>query len=83
MSATSQIIAALIQSKQRMIDLINHDINELAKTHIHDFHFLDHKVSTFWKCEKSPIGMCVWDLHEGRFYLGCHCRYCGGPVERK
>lgn len=79
----SAIIGALIRAKQRMIELIEHDIEELARTHIPDYHFLDYKVSTFWRCEKSPIGMCVWSRRNGEFNNYCTCRYCGGPVERK
>lgn len=77
------IASKIIHSKQRQIDALNAEINSIAKGQIPDFHFLDHKVSTFWKCEKSPIGMCVWNLDEGGFHNGCHCRYCGDPVERK
>ncbi len=72
-----------IKDYQTLIDKANLEINNIAYKVIHDFHFLEYKVSTFWTCEESPIGMCVWELDEGRFHLGCHCRYCGGPVERK
>lgn len=41
------------------------------------------KVSHFWRCEKSPIGMCVWELGDQGFNIDCVCRYCRGPVERK
>ena len=58
-------------------------IEDVARAHIKDYHFLDYKVSDFWTYEKSPIGMCVFKLHEGRFDLNCTCRYCGDPVERK
>lgn len=73
----------IIKNKQRQIDALNFEIDQIAKSKIPDFHFLDYKVSTFWTCEKSPIGMCVWKLIEGRFSINCHCRYCHGPVERK
>ena len=79
----SKEIAKQIDDLRITIDSCNHQINEIARKHIPDFHFLDHKVSTFWDCDKSPIGMCVWNLDEGRFNNNCHCRYCGGPVERK
>lgn len=68
---------------QSTIDRLNSEINNIAREVIPDFHFLDYKVSTFWTCEESPIGMCVWALDKGRFHLNCQCRYCGGPVERK
>lgn len=59
------------------------EIDRIAKQHIPDFHFLNHKVSNFWRCEKSPIGWCVWDISEHGFNLDCICHYCKGPVERK
>lgn len=63
---------------------IRSDIDRLAKEYIPDFHFLDFQVSTFWPCEKSPIGMCVFKREDirGRLMLTT-CRYCDQPVERK
>lgn len=70
-----------IREHQWAIDGHMQDIRDIAKAHIDDFHFLDYEVSTFWDCEKSPIGMCVFKLNDmGR--KTC-CRYCGGPTERK
>jgi hypothetical protein len=75
--------AERIKCKQREIDTLKYDIDCIATAHIPDFHFLDYKVSTFWTCKKSPIGMCVFALQEGRFHIDCTCRYCHNPVERK
>ena len=58
-------------------------ITSIAETAIPSYHFLNHKVSTFWDCEKSPVGKCVWDISEKGFHNDCHCYYCGQPVERK
>lgn len=59
-------------------------INDIAAKVIPEFHFLDYRVSNFWDCDASPIGKCLWVLDkEGQFNVSCHCRYCGGPVERK
>lgn len=62
-------------------------IHGMAKLHIPEFHFLDHHVSGIhgyaWDCEKSPIGICVYDISKNGFNFGCRCHYCGGPVERK
>lgn len=70
-----------IEACRFTIDMANSRISELAKQAIPDFHFLDHQVSTFWICEKSPIGFCVFLIDDrGRL---TECRYCGGPVERK
>ncbi len=72
-----------IKAKQTQIDHLHFEIDQIAKSKIPDFHFLDYKVSTFWPCDKSPIGMCVWKLDQGRLHIDCKCRYCGNPVERK
>lgn len=69
------------------IDALQSVIGEIAHEHIPDFHFLDYQASTFWECEKSPIGMCVFpvrfDTHSGNPCSLGVCRYCGDPVERK
>ena len=59
------------------------NIGELAKEAIPEFHFLNHKVSNFWTCDKSPVGWCVWNISERGFNINVRCHYCGGPVERK
>jgi hypothetical protein len=57
------------------------EIHAVAKQYVEGFHFMDHSVSTFWTCEQSTIGYCVFRLDEkGRKQ---ECIYCGGPVERK
>jgi hypothetical protein len=74
----------LIGSHWRAIDRAQSEVNEIAKLVIPDFHFLDYAVSNFWECDKSPIGWCVFKLEEiGGALRKTHCRYCGGPVERK
>ena len=81
---TPEEYAALIRAEQGVIDGSEGRINEIAKQGIPEFHFLTHKVSTFWTCDQSPIGMCVWDTDSPRgFHIDCNCRYCGDPVERK
>lgn len=70
-----------ILSRQRAIECLRGEIDDLAKEYIPDFHFLDFAVSTFWECDGSPIGMCVFRLDDSGRKMGC--RYCGGPVERK
>jgi hypothetical protein len=81
---TPEQCASSIKEKQREIDRLAQEINDIAKAHIPDFHFLDYEVSTFWRCKQSPIGMCVFKRSEfhGRMVLG-DCRYCGDPSERK
>lgn len=73
--------AKVIRGKAREIDRLHQEIRDIAKDHIEDFHFLDHQVSTFWTCDKSPIGMCVFNLNDRGQMIDC--RYCHGPTERK
>lgn len=40
-----------------------------------------YRVSTFWDCEKSPIGCCMYNHNEDRFHDSC--LFCGDPEERK
>ena len=73
-------LAETILQFQREIDEIKNAINNIAKHYISDFHFLDYEVSTFWRCHKSPIGMCVFPVSKN---IDIGCRYCGKPMERK
>ena len=62
----------------------NEAIGDIARENIPNFHFLTHKVSYFWNCEKSPIGWCVWNLDESKGSThDTICRYCGRPDVRK
>lgn len=70
-----------IQNQLHIIENAQHEIDRIAKEHIFDFHFIDHKVSNFWKCELSPIGWCVWYFNMNGVNQGC--RYCLQPVSRK
>lgn len=65
------------------IEATNRKINKIAKLYIPEFHFLNHRVSNFWKCDASPIGWCVWDISKRGFHIDCQCYFCKGPVERK
>lgn len=74
-----------IQSLVSTIEASHAAIRAIAKEHIPEFHFLDHQVSTFWKCNDSPIGMCVFKIEQDSRgqYGPTTCAYCGGPTERK
>ncbi len=72
-----------IRTFQGASDAALRKADEIAKEGIPEFHFLNHKVSNFWDCEKSPIGVCVWDISERGYHIDCSCYYCGDPVERK
>ena len=77
----------IIQDKVAQKEYLSSEINHLAKEAIPDFHFLDYRVSEFWTCDQSPIGMCLFILdydngHPYKHYM-TECRYCGGPTERK
>lgn len=80
-TCSAHVARRLIEEMSRHIEGCHSVVRDVAKAHIPDFHFLDYEVSLFWKCEQSPIGMCVFRLDDrGR---QTSCRYCGGPVERK
>lgn len=78
---TPDSLGKLIRLKAREIDRLKSDIREIASHRIHDFHFLDYEVSTCWRCEQSPVGMCVFRLTDRGHKTVC--RYCGKPPERK
>lgn len=71
-----------IYVQDRIIRDAQRQIRGIAKESIPEFHFLNHEVSTFYECDKSPIGLCVWDVSEKGLHIDCHCYYCGNPVER-
>lgn len=73
-------IRKLIREKERAI----FEINQLVKEAEPDYHFLDHWVSHFWTCDKSPFGWCLFkrEMVNMQLILG-DCIYCGQPVERK
>lgn len=83
MDAKQRFARDAILAMGRTQDALQKEIDGLAKKAIPDFHFLDHKVSMFWECEKSPIGLCVWDTRQRGFHIDCCCYYCKQPVERK
>lgn len=74
-----------IKELRARIDAAYAEIDRIATEHISDFHFLDWKVSTFWDCAQSPIGMCVFpsDAVQHIEHTEPVCRYCGDPEERK
>lgn len=81
MNAEARIARSTIEAASREVERLNQVVRDVAKEHIEDFHFLDYRVSMFWTCDASPIGMCLFHLDDnGRM---TRCRYCGGPVERK
>lgn len=83
MTRDQDVLHKLIEAERIKIDAANHNINKIAESAIPEFHFLDHQVSTFWSCEESPIGWCVWDISDHGFDSRVRCHFCGGPVERK
>jgi hypothetical protein len=78
----------MLQHRARILSLAaeaqrcHSEIDDLAKLVIPDFHFLDFMVSKFWKCDLSPIGVCVFHVSEST-NRPTYCRYCKEPVERK
>ncbi len=43
--------------------------------------YLWYPICTFWECEKSPIGCCIYNHNEDLAHD--HCLFCGQPQERK
>lgn len=78
---TSNESRSLIQEHRKQIDLLRSSIDAIAKETFPDFHFLDYRVSTFWECDDSPAGMCIFELNDHGAMTKCH--FCGGPPERK
>ena len=70
-----------IMEKRRQIERLEMEIRDVAKEHIPDFHWFDYAVSTFWTCDDSPIGMCLFKRDE--YGRKTTCRYCHEPTERK
>lgn len=70
-----------IQAYAMGIDALRSAIVEIARAYLDDFDSLSQRVSTFWTCEQSPIGMCVFELDD--YGRETTCRFCGGPNERK
>ncbi len=65
-------------------DEANALLQQLGKSAVADYHFLDHRLSTFWDCATSPTGYCVFPiLQVGQRTQEGGCRYCGNPVVRK
>lgn len=83
---TPEQIRAILKGLLTIIQEHRNEINDIAKQHIQDFHFLNDRIvecsyGFFWNCDNSPIGICVFGvLKNGQ--TGS-CRYCGGPKERK
>lgn len=53
------------------------DVKNIGTGLVYDWY----PVSTFWDCEKSPIGCCIYKHYEDRAHD--HCLFCGQPEERK
>lgn len=81
--------------RQLLIDLeednciINDQIGELIKPFVPEdvqnvspgLIFDWYPISTFWNCQKSPIGCCMYSKNEDRAHDSC--LFCGEPEERK
>lgn len=67
----------------KAIEALKGNINSYAKAFYPLFCFLDHSVSTFWRCSKSPIGVCIFELGGKQHNLQTDCIFCHQPAERK
>lgn len=73
---TGRDIAKLLKIKRELINKTSDEIDSVILANIPDFSILKHRVSLFKECEKSPIGMCVWNLINCDINSTCKCRYC-------
>jgi hypothetical protein len=80
---TPQEYRQILDLLRLAIDGSNAKIEALAREVMPDYHFMRYKVSLFWSCEQSPLGMCVFTINQQFPHNLQTCRYCGGPVERK
>lgn len=67
----------------KAIEALKQDINDYAKAFYPEFHFMDHIVSRFWRCEKSPVGVCIFERGGVMHNLPTDCVFCHQPAERK
>ena len=75
-----------LEGQKREIDYL---IGLLIKPHVPDdvknvsagLVYSWYPVSTFWDCEKSPIGCCMYNHNEDRVHDTC--LFCREPEERK
>jgi hypothetical protein len=65
----------------RAINVLNQSINDYVKIRVPEFHFMTHKISKFWSCAKSPVGVCIFEID--RNGVTQNCFYCHNPEERK
>ena len=62
-------------------ELLEVKIHGIARKEIPEINSLFHTISRFWKCPKSPIGLCVYDDCEDQYHD--ECIFCHEPEERK
>lgn len=78
------LIRQRIKDRIRQKEFMDSEIRQIVRQYISEFHFMDHKLSEFWDCDESPVGMCVFNLDDRGHVMGDEgCRYCGLPEERK
>jgi len=63
------------------IEEINHLKSRIVKTVFPEFDWMYQVISREWKCTKSPIGYCVYDVVEDPVHDDCI--FCHDPEERK
>ena len=79
-----------LAARKRIQDIARQEYNlrgevlSIARKLITNFSLTESEVSTFWTCDQSPIGMCVFKKVDvmGEIIMG-ECRYCHQPQERK
>lgn len=88
MSGTAQQISLAIRQRCRQIGNLRKEVREIAQLFLPSFYSLDQQIiigdDWVWDCEKSPIGVCVFQREElaGRL-APTTCIFCNEPTERK
>jgi len=90
MSKETTDISAEIRSLYEKLGFFKHEttkkVIELVKPYLTNSDLIDIKmgfktIGTFWKCEKSPFGLCMYDNVKDRVHD--NCLFCHEPEERK
>ena len=73
-------VASLIRDRQKQLAVIDYEIDQIAEKHFEDYSPFIHLIGR-WECEKSPLGLCVYDREKDPASDGCI--FCKNPHERK
>lgn len=78
---TPEEIRNKIQELRREQEILEAKVSQVAQEGMPEYNSLWYVISDFWKCEKSPIGLCVYDDEKDQYHDDCI--FCHNPEERK